>query len=364
MILGADPEELDQLAARISQRADAYEHSHQQITYWLNRLTWQGPDAHRFRAAYRSSMGPQLVHAAAALRDAASSVRSQAAHQRTTSTGANGVGGLFGSAAGGLAGLVGLGGVAGIAHGAKTLGELQKRLFEYQLTKLNFIEMADFVKQAGGDSASLLLHSDKLDDFGLGRLTGTSTPTALGVIGAGYALATAPWDIIDLSEDVVEFDWSDQDSIEQFFYSGTDLMVSAGSILGVTPAAPAGLVLMSTGYVMKGGTAVLPPVVNWGVDNVVWPAWDKAGRPAWDFVSNNAQDGMSWAGDRLHDTWEFSHDAWKFVTYDAPEAIGGVVGGVTEGAGNVIRDMGQQSKRMVESAVDSFWGGVRGSLGL
>ena len=391
MIFGSDPQQLDHLAQRIGQRADAYEHSHQQITYWLNRLTWQGPDAYRFRAAYRSSMGPQLTHAAAALRDAASSVRSQAAHQRATSTGAAG-GGLSGSALAGLAGLVGLGGVAGIAHGAKTLvelqqrlaglgglggvagiahgaktlGELQKRLFEYRMMKLDFFEIADFVRMAktSDASAQLLFDKSKLGSFGAERILGSSGANALSVVGAGYAALTMPGDVIDLSEDIGEFDWSDQDSIEQFFYSGTDVMISTGSMLGVTPLAPAGLVLMSTGYVMKGGTAVLPPVVNWGVDNVVWPVWDKAGRPAWDFVSNNAQDGMSWAGDRLHDTWEFTTDAWKFVSYDAPEAIGGAVGGFTEGAGNVIRDMGQQSKRMVESAVDSFWGGVRGSLGL
>ena len=358
MILGANPEELDQLAARISQRADAYEHSHQQISYWLNRLTWQGPEAYRFRAAYRSSMGPQLVHAAAALRDAASSVRSQAAHQRATSTGASGVG-SFGSTLAGVLGVAGLGagGVAGLEHAARTLGEGLKRRFEYQLTGVNFVEMVDLVRQAGGDSASLLLHADKLDDSGLGRLLGGSTAKAIGAIGAGYAALTMPGDLGDLTEDIGEFDWSDQDSIEQFFYSGTDVMVSTGSMLGVTPLAPAGLVLMSTGYVMKGGTAVLPPVVNWGVDNVVWPAWDKAGRPAWDFVSKSSQDGMSWFGDR-------AHDAWEFTTYDAPNAVGDAVGGFTEGAGNVIRDMGQQSQRMVENTVDFIAGGARGLLGL
>ena len=362
MILGADPEELDQIAARISQRADAYEHSHQQITYWLNRLTWQGPDAHRFRAAYRSSMGPQLVHAAAALRAAASGVRSQAAHQRLTSTGASGVG-SSGSTLAGVLGVAGLG-AGGVAHGAMTLAEGQKRLY-YPMMGLNLADIAVFAWMAKKSEApaQLLFHAAKPDEVGLGRLLGGSTATALGWVGFGHAVLTMPGDVGDLSEDIGEFDWSDQDSIEQFFYSGTDFMVSTGSMLGVTPLAPAGLVLMSTGYVMKGGTAVLPPVVNWGVDNLVWPAWNKAGRPAWDFVSNTAQESMSWTGDRLHDAREFGEDAWKFITYDAPNAVGDVVGGITEGAGNVARDMGQQSQRWVDDRVDTIVGGVRGFLG-
>ena len=363
MILGANPQELDQLAALVSQRADGYEHAHQQITYWLNRLSWQGPEAHRFRASYRSSMGPQLVDAASALRDAASSLRSQAAQQRTTSSGQSGVGPTGASLAAllGVGGL-GVGGVAGVLNATKTWADFQHKLFEYQSAVVDLFELGDLARVAGGKSAGLLFHADKLDDFGMERLVGSSASKALGWVGAGIALLTAPGDIGELSDDIGDFDWSDQDSIQQFFFSGTDLMISAGSILSVTPLAPAGLVLMSTGYTMKAGTYWLPGPVNWGVDNVVWPAWDSAGRPTWDFASRNFQNGASWYGDRLY-------DAQKFATNDVPEVIGDVVGGaadfggdVVEGAVNVVRDMGQSSRQLTENAVNAVANSVRGFL--
>ena len=231
------------------------------------------------------------------------------------------------------------------------------------MSALDAFEIADLVRQAGGDSAALLLHADKLEPFGLERIAGSTAAKTLGWIGAGYAAATLLGDIGELSEDIDEFDWNDQDSIEQFFYSGTDVMISTGAILGVTPWAPAGLVLMSTGYVVKGGTAVLPPVVNWGVDNVVWPAWDKAGRQAWDFVSGTAQGGMSWFGDRLYDAGEFAAKDVPGLIGGVAESVGDFAGDVAEGAGNVIRDMGETSRRMVGNVVNDLASGVRGFLG-
>ena len=390
MILGANPEELDQLAARVSQRADAYERAHQQITYWLNRLSWQGPEAHRFRASYRSSMGPQLVDAASALRDAASSLRSQAAQQQATSSSQSGVGptgpslaallgvgglGFAGLGFGGLgfAGLVsgglGNGGVAGAPYAVESWAEVARKLFEYEMAVLDWFEIGDLGWVARDEPAGLLFHADKLEKFGMERIAGSSASKALssaskalGWLGAGYALATAPGDIGELSDDIGDFDWNDQDSIEQFFYSGTDLMISAGAILSVTPLAPAGLVLMSTGWTMKAGTRWLPERVDWGVDNVVWPVWDSIGRPTWDFASRNVQDGVSWCADRLY-------DAQKFATNDIPEIVGDFAGGVTdfagdvaEGTGNVVRDMGETSQLMVENVVNNVAAGVKGLL--
>ena len=356
MILGANPEELDQLAARISQRAEAYEHAHQQITYWLNRLSWQGPDAHRFRAAYRSSMGPQLVDAASALRDAASSLRSQAAQQRTTSAGQSGVRPTGASLAALLGvGSLGAGAGAGLLHTAKSWFEFHKTLFEFNSKSLDLFEIGDFARVAVG--------AQKVDKpFGAARLFGKSASKSLGVIGAVYSGLTFWGELGEMADDIGDFDWNDQDSIEQFFYSGTDLMISAGSVLGATPLAPAGLVLMSTGYVMKAGTAILPYWVNRAVDDKIWPLWDILGRRAWDSASRNFQDGAELFAAGLY-------DAQKFATNDIPELVGDVVGGVGDFAGdvaegtlNVVRDMGQSSRLMVENLVDNVASGVRGLL--
>ena len=85
MILGADPDQLNTVAQRISSRADDYDNADEHINYWLRRMDWHGPQADAFRSLYHSRMRPQLQAVATELRQAASELRANAAQQQAAS---------------------------------------------------------------------------------------------------------------------------------------------------------------------------------------------------------------------------------------------------------------------------------------
>ena len=87
--LGANPEQLDTTAQRLDKGANVYYHASSHLGSVLQRLAWQGPDADRFLATFDSRTRPQLHAAAACLREAASTLRAQAAAQHKTSEGSD-----------------------------------------------------------------------------------------------------------------------------------------------------------------------------------------------------------------------------------------------------------------------------------
>lgn len=86
LILGADPDQLDALALRISDHSDYYERLRHDIGQALHRTGWDGPDADRFRNTYNSRLAPQISQAASLLRSAQSDLIRNAAQQRKTSS--------------------------------------------------------------------------------------------------------------------------------------------------------------------------------------------------------------------------------------------------------------------------------------
>lgn len=86
LILGADPDQLDALALRISDHSDYYERLRHDIGQALHRTGWDGPDAYRFRNTYHSRLAPQISQAASLLRSAQSDLIRNAAQQRKTSS--------------------------------------------------------------------------------------------------------------------------------------------------------------------------------------------------------------------------------------------------------------------------------------
>jgi len=83
--LGADVEQLDQLARKFEQEAQQIAQATQQISSQVNSTWWKGPDADKFRNEWESQFASQLKKIAEALRQVGTVVRKQAQQQRQTS---------------------------------------------------------------------------------------------------------------------------------------------------------------------------------------------------------------------------------------------------------------------------------------
>ena len=84
--LGADVEQLDQLARKFEQEAQQIAQATQQISSQVNSTWWKGPDADRFKNEWEGTYASQLKKIAEALRQVGQVVRKQAQQQRQTSS--------------------------------------------------------------------------------------------------------------------------------------------------------------------------------------------------------------------------------------------------------------------------------------
>ena len=323
MILGADPDQLNTVAQRISSRADDYDDAGEQINYWLRRMDWHGPQADAFRSLYHSRMRPQLQSVATELRQAASELRANAAQQQAASgeksgsipgcalppDGGNWLENLLddnrilrdildsfthppfpglpfpGLPFPGLPfppfpGLPGIG-LFGSAFGS---------------TALSLFEIGDFLRLHGGKPASFLVGrlADQLSPFGLDRLVGSGAGKALGIAGAAWSAATMPFEIHDFVQDLRQWDWNDEASIKQGINSFTDIMIGAGSIGMIIPGgAPIGVGLMGVGYLVKGAVHVID---GDAVGDALWKAWE-FGNDTVDFVGDVGESAIDFVGD-------------------------------------------------------------------
>jgi uncharacterized protein YukE len=83
--LGADVEQLDTLAKKFDQEAQAIAQATSQITSQVNSTWWKGPDADKFKNEWEGQFASQLKKIAEALRQVGTVVRKQAQQQRQTS---------------------------------------------------------------------------------------------------------------------------------------------------------------------------------------------------------------------------------------------------------------------------------------
>lgn len=88
--LGADVDQLERTADEFDRLSDRLVSSRSALTTTLGNVTWLGPDADRFRSAWRTSSGPKMQRGAELLRDGAESMRRQAREQRTASEATSG----------------------------------------------------------------------------------------------------------------------------------------------------------------------------------------------------------------------------------------------------------------------------------
>jgi uncharacterized protein YukE len=109
-MVGADPDELDRLAADFERGAGSLESAALRVRTSVHASPWSGARAARFRTDWDQRHGPMLRRTATALRTAAKQLRQQAADQRRASSAGGGgsvrvvAGGARGSAAGGAVG--------------------------------------------------------------------------------------------------------------------------------------------------------------------------------------------------------------------------------------------------------------------
>lgn len=83
--LGADVEQLDQLARTFNEEAGKIQQAVSRISGQVNGVWWKGPDADRFRNEWEGTYRNQLQRIADELRQQATKVRNQAQQQRQTS---------------------------------------------------------------------------------------------------------------------------------------------------------------------------------------------------------------------------------------------------------------------------------------
>lgn len=110
---GANPEQLDTLAARFEQSADRLDGSLREISHLVVAADWQGHDFDEFCHSFRGDVSMRIGRHASLLRSQAASLRSQAGEQRQASE--DGFGSAPG-AAGAALGAAGAGAAVRAAH--------------------------------------------------------------------------------------------------------------------------------------------------------------------------------------------------------------------------------------------------------
>lgn len=83
--LGADVEQLDNLARKFDQEAEQLNQAINQINSQVRSVWWEGRDADRFRSEWEGQYSAQLRKISQALKEVGQVVRRQAQQQRQTS---------------------------------------------------------------------------------------------------------------------------------------------------------------------------------------------------------------------------------------------------------------------------------------
>ena len=355
MILGADPQQLDQLAQRIHRRADEYEHADREIVRWLKRLDWVGPDAERFRSTYRSSMGPQIRDAAQALREAASELRVQAEDQRKTSADPYA---QMEKAKGILERVLSVLGTAGqilffthpvvgipvlLGHGLEALSRVPADQILHDVTNVllktddvltgfNALEVVSLIKNAGSVNVG-----EALPAIGAAKWLGSGAGWVLSAAGVGLAGFNLPFEVMDLSEAIGNYEWDDVESAQQLAWETADMVMTLGALVApfTGPFAPvvAGGALVFGGTLKLGSMAypwLIDDAAPWVAENLLWPAGQ--------FISDKAEQMGELVVDSIQETYSFLVDDLPEVLGEGFEFAGDVVQGGFEFAGDVVQE--------------------------
>ena len=319
LILGADPEQLDNLALRIRNHADYCEDLRHEIARSIRGIGWDGPAADQFRNRYDTRVAPQISEAAAFLRSAESDLVRNAADQRkasailqiagprptTTASSVPYVDPFSGrtNTLGVLTSTVGLLPTLG-DHAAWSHAVFGKSRFASPIAKaIAESRAAPYLKVGSG---------------------------ALLVFSAGHGLLNWGTDMRQFSDAV------EADDLEEAFFSVTDLAYTATATIG-TVALIASLAFPPAGVVV--GIATL---VGLGIQTA------KAMGVAWQH-HDEIEQALSSA---LQGTYEFGQDLFEGVA-DIADAGADFVGDVVDAGADFVGDVVDAGADFVGDVVDA-----------
>ncbi|WP_299166184.1 hypothetical protein [uncultured Arthrobacter sp.] len=285
--IGANPEQLRDLARSMGSSSAAITTADQTITAMLNGIPWNGPDAAQFRTRWHTSVRVQLNQTAAMLETQSHALADQAAQQEQTSNDDGGGGGGFD-------------GVPASANSGSTQGSSEDDLFDLFGNTLGDLgawppfQIANWVTSAGGLGAERLLNAMARADlltpgFGtapeVGYLRGTQTLNALNLAGkfaGGLSILTG------LGQTYQGIQSGDGHVVAD----GAITTILAAGSLTPTPAAPffaAASLVWAGAQFLSGDVPVTERITDFASD-----AGDAISDGA-DAIAEGAEDAWNWA---------------------------------------------------------------------
>ena len=358
-ILGADPDQLKSTAQRVLTRADDYERANHQVSYWLRRMDWHGPEAERFYSLYESQMRPQLDSAAAFLRKAATELRAQAADQLRVSASQDVVGWVCGTAL--LPGrglpLSNTDDAADRLRGIRTLGKWILGVDTAVGVGHYLSRHLKLLPGVRGWKPYLVKDVDTL--AGAGKLLGKYGSKVLGGVSIGvsaWSLLTDVPEFVDDAEElgiaVSEGDWSGAaEAFEQSLYSGSDVVLDIGGVtfgLGMVSGNPI-LIGAGTGILIAGAAT---KIAAFGFDKLRDP------------IASGLKEMHGFAEDRLVETVQWMGEETREIRAEAGEALGEVGRELREATGEIANADGviERTFEVAEGVAEVGWEVLEGGV--
>jgi hypothetical protein len=280
---------------------------------------WSGPDADGFRQEWTGSHLMKLRDAAAALSDAAATVRSNADAQETTSNEYNGGPGGGGVEVAGESNRPGsIFDVIETGIGAIGAGAAGWATFKYGRNLLNLSRALDTAGDAAASATTFIRQGMLADGMGIVGRLGTAGKF-MGVAGGAFGIIGG----IDQMFNTQYDGW--RGGVDRVM-GGVGVaggVATIGMFLGVAAFAnPVGI-----------GIAVGAGLVTgaWALGNLVYDNWDT--------ISAFASDPMPYLADGVKEVGEFASDAWegtKDVASDVGDAVGDAAGAVGDFVGGLF----------------------------
>lgn len=346
-MLGADPDQLESTAQRVLALADNYENANQQIGYWMRRMAWEGAEAERFHATYQSQMHPQLMAAAAFLRQASSELRAHAADQIRASRNEDAASWICGIARLPQGGL-GVPGFDGIGDRLKDIGEFGKGILDLDTFVSSTHYMTQHYTRLPGLGGWTPYMVDKVDDLaGLDKIVGKHGARILGPVGIGISLWSLTKDVPELFDDFGDLDdaitrgdrGDTLEALEQIGYSYSDVAMGVGGIiLGASAfAGPAAPVVAAIGAGVLAGGALI-----------------QVGAFAFDHLRDPVAEGLkglqNFAQERVSEIKDVLSEELRPIAEELAEAGSEIGREVREGLQSIRR----QADGLIETGAETF----------
>ena len=185
-LIGANPDQLDALAARMDGDAAALSSVRDSIQWSLSRTDWPGSDGDQFRSDWAYRYAPALANAATMLRDAARVLRINADQQRYVSGASTGHAGPGGGPSGGA---------SGPAENARTMRILAGVDWLLETTQ-NLTYLGSLIENFEDVTVPLSRFAGAADVFRFGPLDAAALGLSIGELGAELSRGELRWSTI------------------------------------------------------------------------------------------------------------------------------------------------------------------------